>query len=263
MSTPLIRYQRKAEPKPRKTERQLRQEIVQVCHMMWQKGYVAATDGNVSARLAEDRFLCTPSGFSKGLLEPDQLLIVDGDANPVGARYGSSRRLRPSSEMLLHLESYRQRPDIGAVVHAHPPITIGLSIAGISLAHCLIPDVVLGLGLIPTTEYATPASAEGAQVIRELIQRYDALVLQRHGTVTVGADPLEAYLKLEKVEQVAQITKTVAELKGLSPLPPEEAAKLVEWRAQQGLLRPGQAEDLCVVCGVCHSGAGETHVQLA
>ncbi len=250
----LIRYEPgRAPASPRKTERAWREEIIQVCHMMHQKGFVAATDGNVSVRLDRDHFLVTPSGFSKGLLRPEHLLIIDWEGNVVGAgRYGPARHLRPSSEILLHLEAYRRRPDIRAVVHAHPPIAIALSIAGISLARCLLPEVVMTLGLIPTTEYATPSSPEGARVIAGLIEKYDALILRRHGSVTVGRDALDAYLKLEKLEHTALITKTLVELGREEPFPKEEIEKLVAWRAEKGLMRPGQAEDLCAACGVCN-----------
>ena len=254
--TTLIRYQATHKPIIRKTEQQLRQEIIQVCKMLWQKGFVAATDGNVSARLDDDRFLCTPSGFSKGLIEPDQLIVIDWDVQPVGSRYGPARDLHPTSEMLLHLEAYRQRPDVQAVVHAHPPTAIALSIAGIDLERCFIPDVVLSLGMIPTTDYATPASGEGATVITELIKRYDALILRRHGSITVGTNVIEAYLRLEKLEQTATIAKHLVDLGREDPFPATEAQKLVDWRVNAGLMRPGQAEDLCEFCGVCH-GAGE------
>jgi len=234
------------------TEQEWRQAVIQVCHLMHQKGFVSASDGNVSVRLDEDRFLVTPSGFSKGLLRPDQLLVIDWDANVVGLhKYGPARRLRPTSEVLLHLEAYRRRPDIRAVVHAHPPIAIALSIAGISLARCLLPEVVLSLGLIPTTEYATPSSAEGARVIAGLIEKYDALVLRRHGSVTVGADVFDAYLKLEKVEHTALITKTLIELGREEPFPKEQVQKLIARRAEKGSMRPGQMEDFCAACGVC------------
>jgi L-fuculose-phosphate aldolase len=239
-----IRYKiqkRAAEPK---TEGELRREIIQVCHMMWQKGLVVAADGNVSARLSEDRFLCTPSGFSKGLLQEDQLLVVDWDVEPVGPRTEANRNLRPSSELLLHLEAYKQRPTIAAVVHAHPATAVALSILGLDIAPCYLPDVVLGLGVIPTSDYATPSSAEGAQVISELIKRCDALVLRRHGSVTVGNSVLEAYLRLEKLEQVAEITKTVYQLGGGQALPAEEMEKLIGWRLQQEIMHPGQEEDV-------------------
>jgi L-fuculose-phosphate aldolase len=248
-----IRYQKPPRrPRP-KTEPQLREEVIGVCGMLWQKGFVSATDGNVSVRLDRDRFLCTPSGFSKGLLRAEQLVVVGWDAEPVGPRYGAAAELLPSSEMLTHLEAYRRRPDIGAVVHAHPPVAVALSIAGISLARCLLPEVVLAYGLIPTARYATPSSTQGAEAIREHIERYDAMVLERHGSLTVGESAVDAYLKLEKLEATAAITRTLATLGQTRQrdLPPEEVARLVSWRERQGLVRPGQSEDLCAACGLC------------
>jgi L-fuculose-phosphate aldolase len=248
----LIRYEARKTPARRPTEQQLRQEIVDICRMLHAQGYCLGYDGNVSARLDGERFLVTPSGISKALVRADQLVTVDGQGEVVGAgRYGPQRGLRPSSEVLLHLEAYRQRPDAQAVIHAHPPIAVALSIAGISLARCLLPDIILYFGLIPTTDYATPASAEGATVISDLIQSYDALILQRHGTITLGPTVTDAYLKLEKLEHTALVTKTLVELGRERPFPQEEIAKLVDWRAGQGLMRPGQAEDLCAACGVC------------
>lgn len=249
----LIRYSSQhAGPERRKTERDWRQEISQVCKLMWQKDLVAATDGNVSVRLGPERFLVTPSGFSKAFVEPEHLLVIGWNAEPVGPRLDANRSLRVSSEILLHLEAYRRRPDIAAVVHAHPPTAVALSIAGVSLARCVLPEVVMGLGLIPTSAYATPASIEGAQVIAGLIESYDAIILKRHGSVTVGKSALDAYFKLEKLEHAAIITRTIRQLGGETPLPPEQAAKLVEWRAASGLLKGSQADDLCQACGVCH-----------
>lgn len=233
------------------TELAWRKEVVFICRLLWEKGYAIASDGNVSVKLAPARYLVTPSGFSKGFIEPDQLLIINDQLEVVGAQHGAARGLRPSSEMLLHLEAYRQRPDIGAVVHAHPPTAIALSIAGISLARCVLPEVIMGMGLIPTTAYATPASAEGAVVIRDLIQRYDALILQRHGSVTVAGTPFEAYLKLEKLEAAANITRMLLQMGREHPFPSAEVAKLVQWRQDKGLMKPGEAEDLCETCGVC------------
>lgn len=247
-----IRYEPISTPRLRRSERAWREEIIQVCRLMYQKGYVAATDGNVSVRLDDNLFLITPSGFSKGLLRPDQLLLVDEEGNVVGrSRYGPTRGLRPSSEILLHLEAYRRRPDIRAVVHAHPPITIALSIAGISLARCLLPEVLMTLGMIPTAPYATPASEESARAIAGLIDHYDAIVLERHGSITVGKSALDAYFKLEKLEHTALILKTVLELGREEPFPVEEVAKLVEWGVAKGRLNPRQVEDICRLCGVC------------
>lgn len=249
----LVRYQPKHQARRQPSEQQLRQEVIQICRLLHQKGYCLGYDGNVSARIGTDRFLVTPSGVGKAFVRGDQLLIVDGEGRPTGThRYGPQRNLRPSSEILLHLEAYRQRPDVQAVIHAHPPIAIALSIAGISLARCLLPDIILYFGLIPTTEYATPASVEGAKVISEPIKRYDALILQRHGSVTVGPTMTDAYLKLEKLEHTALVSKTIVELGREKPFPEEEIAKLVQWRIDSGLMRPGQAEDLCGSCGVCN-----------
>lgn len=248
----LVRYEARKAPARRPTEQQLRQEIIQICRLLHSGGYCLGYDGNVSARLPDDRFLVTPSGVGKAFVRADQLVTVDWEGNLAGqGRYGPQRGLKPSSEVLLHLEAYRQRPDVQAVIHAHPPIAIALSIAGVSLARCLLPDIILYFGLIPTTEYATPASIEGVRAISEPIQRYDALILQRHGSVTVGPTVADAYLKLEKLEHTALITKSIVEMGHELPFPREEIAKLMEWRASQGLMRPGQAEDLCAMCGVC------------
>ncbi len=235
----------------RRTEREWREEVIRVCRLMWEKDFVAASDGNVSVRLGPDRFLVTPSGFSKGNLKPDQLLVIDWEANVIGPLYGANRELRPSSEIILHLEAYRRRPDIRSVVHAHPPMAVALSIARVSLPQCILPEVVMTLGLIPTTKYATPASPEGAEVIAGVIEHYDALILQRHGSVTVGESPWKAYLKLEKLEHTALITKTLVELNRLNPMKPDEVAKAVHWRESRGLLNDAQAHDLCNVCDVC------------
>ena len=234
------------------TERALREEFIRIGQLMHQRSYVTATDGNLSARLGPDRFLVTPSGLSKGYMRPDEMVVIDWDARPVGeSKYGPGRSLKPSSEILLHLEAYRQRPDIAAVVHAHPVNAITLSIAGVSLAACLLPEVIVTLGLIPTTDYATPASAEGATVIRDLIREHDALILQRHGSVTVGGSVWEAYLKLEKLENAAEVTYKLLTLGRELPFPPGAVDKLIDTRAKHGLLREGERDAIRAACGVC------------
>ena len=235
----------------RRTEQVWREEIVRVCRLLHQKGYVVATDGNVSVRLSEKHVLSTPSGFSKGFLAPEQLVVTDLAGRKVPSYEPASRDLKPTSELLMHLEAYRQRPDIVSVIHAHPPVCVALSIAGISLARCLLPEVVVTLGLIPTAEYATPSSGEGPGAIRELIANHDALIIQRHGTLTVGKDPFDAYLKLEKVEHLAHVTLILRQLGREAPLPPSEVAKLLQVRKEKGLAREGEAEDFCASCGVC------------
>jgi L-fuculose-phosphate aldolase len=233
----------------RVTEYEMRQEMVRIGHLMWERGYVAATDGNLSVRLSSDRLLVTASGQSKGFLSADDLVIISLDGEPVPSHRG--RGLRPSSEILMHLEVYRQRPDVKAVVHAHPPVSTAFSIADVSLARCVIPEVIVSLGTIPTAEYATPGTGEVATSIREAISDYDALILAHHGSLTVGRTLWEAYLRLEKVEHTAQITLAAHQLGQVRTLSPEAVAKLTQLR-RETLQRQGR--DLCVDCSVCVLG---------
>ena len=207
-------------------EYHLRREMVRVGQLMYEKGLICASDGNISARLAPGRVLITPSGLHKGFLEPDHLLIVDESGSRIGPATAANRRLKPTSELPMHLEAYHRRPDIAAVVHAHPPITVAMSIAGISMADCLLPEAIVSLGMIPTTQYATPSSEENMLAIRELIREHDALVLQRHGSLTVGDSPMQAFMRLETVEQNARIAFMLAQLGLRNPLSPDEVAKL-------------------------------------
>ena len=233
-------------------ERQRREEIVQVGRLMYQKGFIVSSDGNISVRLAPNRILITPSGLHKGFLEPDDLLIVDEDGRMV-APAPADRSLKPTSELPMHLEAYHQRPDITAVVHAHPPITIALSIAGVPMSACLLPEVIVFLGIIPTTQYATPSSEENVRAIREFIASHDALVLQRHGSLTVGDSPMQGFMRLETVEQNARIAFMLAQLGVQNPLDADEVRKLLKQREKMGLSRPGEAEEFCATCGVCHT----------
>lgn len=223
-------------------ERQLRQEMVLVGKLLHQKGFVAATDGNISVRWGEDRVMVTPSGMSKGFMSPDEMIVTDLEGRVLsGEGRGAAK---PSSEFPLHLQAYRQRPDIRAVVHAHPPVAIACSIAGLTLEMCVIPEVVVALGSIPTTPYATPGTPEGAEVIRDLIRTRDALLLDHHGVVAVGASAMDAYLKLEKVEHAAQIILTARQWGRVTPLTPAQVDKLIEIRRRHGLLREGDEEAL-------------------
>ncbi|OQA38702.1 MAG: Methylthioribulose-1-phosphate dehydratase [Chloroflexi bacterium ADurb.Bin325] len=231
-----------ATPAADQGEQALRAEMIRIGQLMHQRNYVTATDGNLSVRLDAGRFLVTPSGLSKGYMRPEQLVVIDWDARPLPSENGSPPHLAPSSEILLHLEAYRQRPDIRAVVHAHPLHTIVLSMAGVSPMACPLPEVVVTLGVIATAEYATPASPEGATVIRDLIRQHDAIVLQRHGSVTVGGSLFDAYLKLEKLENGAEITYKLRTLGGSLPFPPGALDKLIDKREKMGLLRPGERE---------------------
>jgi len=230
--------------------------IVQVCRLMYARGLIAATDGNVSARLDAERLITTPSGQCKGLLTVEDLIITDMSGRQLRPRAGSNG-LRPSAELRLHLEVYRQRKDVNAVVHAHPPITTALTVAGVSLAPCILPETLVTLGTIVTTEYATPTSAQGPEVIRDLILDHDALVLDRHGAVTVGAGVLDAYAKMEKVENTAVVLATARQLGKVKTLPLDEIRRLTAMR--RAYLGPGRcfSGPDCGACGACEGFSSE------
>lgn len=221
----------------------LRQEIVRIGQLMYEKDLLCGFEGNLSVRLAPDRILVTPAGLHKGLLRPEQLLIVDASGRVLGYPTEARRHLKPTSELPMHLEAYRRRPDISAVLHAHPPITVALSIAGIPMDTPLLPEVIALLGLIPMAPYSMSSSEEGAAAIRDLIVRYDAIILQRHGTITVGDSLTQAFMRLETVEQNARIHYMLAQLGAGGPLESNELHKLLQMRRRMGLEREGDSAE--------------------
>jgi len=201
------------------TEWQLKEDIVRICRMLHRKNYLAATDGNVSVRLG-DRVLVTPSGVHKGLMEAYQILTVDLEGKVLGGEG------KPTSEIRMHLLAYELRPDVAAVVHAHLPYATACTLAGIDLLEPILPEVVITLGGIPTAPYATPGSEEVPESIREFVKEYDAILLSRHGAMTVGPEVTDAYNKMEKLEHTARVV-LAARLQGpLPPLPAAEVEKL-------------------------------------
>lgn len=234
----------------RQSEQMLRRDIVRFGRIMHERGLLCGFEGNLSARIDDERLLVTPSGFHKGLLNEDQLLVVDMEGRPIRWQSAAAARLRPTSELPMHLEAYAQRPDMRAVVHAHPPITVALSIAGVRMDTCLLPEVIVLMGYIPMAAYAMSSSVEGALAIRELIQHHDAIILQRHGTLTVGKTLEEAFMRLETVEQNARIHHMLAQLGVNSPLEPYEVRKLLQMRRSMGLERAGDAERFRALWGV-------------
>ncbi|MGA7578855.1 MAG: class II aldolase/adducin family protein [Desulfobaccales bacterium] len=198
---------------------QLKQDIVRVCQMLHRKNYLAATDGNVSVRLG-DQVLLTPSGVNKGMMAEDQVITVDLEGRLLA---GTGR---PTSELRMHLLVYELRPEAGAVVHAHLPYATACTLAGISLLEPILPEVVITLKGIPTAAYATPGTEEVPKAIRDFIPEFDAILLSRHGAMTVGHDVMDAYNKMEKLEHTARVV-LAARLQGtVSPLSDSEVEKL-------------------------------------
>lgn len=224
---------------------QARRAIVETGRRLHAKGFVAGTDGNLSVRLG-DRVLATPAGAAKGELAPDDLVLVDMEGRPMGSRRGA----RPSSEIKMHLEAYRLRADVGAVCHAHPPTATAFALAERPLTQCLMPEVVLTVGAIPLAPYATPSTDEVPASIREYLPRADAILLARHGVLCLGRDLVEAYRRMETVEQYASIVHRAIALGPLSVMTPEEVARLHATRGPLGV------EGALFPCEACPHGSG-------
>src|SRR5947199_7873775 len=169
------------------TESTLRADIVEIGRRMYARGYTASNDGNISVRLGGDRLLMTPRSVCKGFMTPDMMCVTDLD----GRKLQGDRD--PSSEVLMHLEVYRQRPDVQAVVHAHPPIATGFAVAGIPLDRAVLAEVLTTLGSIPIAEYATPSTRELPEAVRKYIKAHDGMLLANHGAVTCGNTVLNAH----------------------------------------------------------------------
>lgn len=227
------------------TEIELRKKIAAISRRMYDKGFVVATDGNISVRLGKNRLLATPSGLCKGEVAPEHLVITDLNGKKVSGKFN------PSSEIRMHICAYRQRPDVMAVIHAHPPIATAFSIAGVSLAKCILPEVVFTMGIIPTTRYATPTTEEGPEVILDYIGDYDAFVLDRHGTLTVGNTLESAYYKLEKVEHTAHVTLLARQLGSVNLLDRDQIKRLLKLREKFGVTG---RKPVFQHCGACPSG---------
>lgn len=213
------------------SEATLRDEIVKVARRMHQHGLVAATDGNVSYRLDDGGFLVTRSGLCLGEATVDDIVRLNSACQVIEGG-------KPTSELAVHLTVYRIRDDVRSVVHAHPTYANALTFAGVSMDELVIPEVVLTLGRIPTTEYGTPACPEGAEVIAPHIVEHDAVLLQRHGSVTVGRTATEAYLKLEKVEHAAHILYLARTLGGATPMNADELSRLAAVGKRLGIDLP-------------------------
>lgn len=205
---------------------QARELMCEICHRMWQQGWVAANDGNVSLRLPDGLFLATPTGISKSFITPEKLVIVDEAGQTVAAEAG----YRPSSELKMHMRCYRERPDVGAVVHAHPPTATGYAVAGKSLDDYSMIETVLTLGSVPLTPYATPSTDEVPEAIAPYLKDHDALLLQNHGALTVGCDLLTAYYRMETLEMFAKISLTAHLLGGAQELSRDRIDKLLDLR---------------------------------
>jgi len=224
------------------TERELRQQIVEIGRRIYEQGFVAASDGNVSARLPDGSILTTPTMVCKGRMTEDMLVLVDIEGN-------KKRRdeRNPSSEFSMHKTIYKLRPDVHAIVHAHPPFGTGFAVANIPLDKPLLSEVILTLGCVPLTGYGTPSTEELPQSLAPFIPHHDALLMANHGAVAYGPDLELAFARMETLEHFAKIT-LVARLVGRPhELPPEAIEKLLDVRERAGYMPAGARG--CQACG--------------
>jgi L-fuculose-phosphate aldolase len=209
----------------------VKDQICDICQKMWQLGWVAANDGNVSARLADGTFLVTPTGISKSLITPDRLIRIDETGLVLEAAPG----LRPSSEIKMHLRCYEKRPDVGGVIHAHPPGATGFAVAHRPMdMYNLIEDVAV-LGSVPLTPYGTPSTAEVPDAIEPFLDEHDVLLLENHGALAMGCDVLTAYYRMESLELWAKITINAIILGGSYDISPENIDRLIRLRDYYGV----------------------------
>lgn len=223
-------------------ESRLKQDIIEVGKRLYNKGFVASNDGNISIRVSDDTVLITPTGVSKGFMCESDILKV----NMAGEVVSGHRK--PTSEMKMHLGVYRKRPDVNAIVHAHPKTATAFAVAGIALDKITLPEVIFSLGMISLTEYATPTTNEVPESIEKHITRADALLLANHGALTVGKDVYDAYYKMETLEHFASISLYARLLGGERVLSEEQTRELFRIRTEVY----GKSNLVnCVNCGAC------------
>lgn len=208
------------------TYQDIREAICDVCHKMWQQGWVAANDGNVSVKLPDGNYLCTPTGISKSFITPEKLVIVNDKLEVIDGAPGC----KPSSEMKMHMRCYRERPDVGAVVHAHPPTATGYAVAGKSMDEYSMIETVIAIGSIPLTPYGTPSTDEVPEAITPYLPDHDVMLLQNHGALTVGVDLITAYYRMETLELYAKISLTAHLLGGAQEIEKPQIDKLMYLR---------------------------------
>lgn len=209
----------------------VREQVCDVCHKMWQLGWVAANDGNVSVKLDDGTFLATPTGISKSFITPEKLVHIDENGEILDGPEGA----KPSSEIKMHLRCYKEREDVGAVVHAHPPTATGYAVAHLDMDRYTMIETVIAIGSIPVTPYGTPSTYEVPDAIAPYLQEHDVLLLENHGALTVGADLITAYYRMETLELYAKISLTAHLLGGEKEISEKNINRLIGMRKGYGV----------------------------
>ncbi|NLN81661.1 MAG: class II aldolase/adducin family protein [Clostridiales bacterium] len=223
------------------SEYEIKKQICEIGKRIYDKGMVAANDGNISVRIGKNLFLCTPTGVSKGFMTPEYICKVDGEGKVIQANPG----FKPSSEIKMHMRVYKERPDVNAVVHAHPLYATGFAIAGKPLSQPIMPEAVIALGCVPIAEYGTPSTDEIPEAVSKYLQNFDAVLLENHGALTYSDSLLNAYYKMESVEFYARLLYISCQLGGPKELSKAQVERLYDIRRQFGLKGKHPA-DICV-----------------
>src|SRR5579875_4230568 len=226
-------------------EWKLREQMCEIGRRVYNKGFAAANDGNISYRLAEDRVLCTPTRVSKGFMKPDDLCIVDLDGQQVA---GKRKR---SSEILLHLSVLKARPDVRSVVHCHPPHATAFAVAREPIPKCVLPEIEVFLGEVAISPYETPGSQSFADTVLPYVKDTDTILLANHGTLTYGSDLEDAYFKTEIIDAYCRILMLAKQLGTINYYTDDKAAELIKIKPNLGIPDPRLARGLenCDLCG--------------
>lgn len=222
------------------SEFEIKKQICDIGKRIYNRNMVAANDGNISVKLNDNEFLCTPTGVSKGFMTPEYICKVDAEGNVIQA----NGNFKPSSEIKMHMRVYKHRPDVNAVVHAHPIYATSFAIAGIPLTQPIMPEAVIALGCVPIAEYGTPSTDEIPDAVEKYLQYYDAVLLESHGALTYSDSLLAAYHKMESVEFYAELLFKSRQLGGPKEFSEERVQQLYEIRRKFGMSGKHPA-DLC------------------
>jgi L-fuculose-phosphate aldolase len=213
------------------TEHEIKQQIVEIGKRIWTKGYVASNDGNITVKLNDDELLTTPTGVSKGFMTEEMIIKCDNKGNVISG----DNRYRPSSEVKMHLEVYKARPDVNSVVHAHPTYATSFAVAGIPLNKCVLPEAIIVIGAVPIAPYGLPSTMEIPDRMKPYINNSDAILLENHGALTLGSDLLNAYHKMETLEHTASIVWKAIQLGNMNVLSEYERDRLMTLREKFNL----------------------------
>lgn len=236
-------------------ERQLREQICEIGRRVYDKGFAAANDGNISCRLNDREFLCSPTMICKGFMKPDDMCVVDGEGKQLR---GTRKR---TSEFLLHLSVYKQRPDIQAVVHCHPPHATAFGVAHEPIPKCILPEVEVFLGEVPMAVYETPGGQKFADTISPYVKDCNTIILANHGTVSFGPDLEKAYWNTEIVDAYCRILILARQLGRVHYFNDREEKELLALKKKLGYDDPRFRIENCDLCANNLIGRGTVAFQ--